>query len=58
MALSQANGPCGDNNGKDNSLVLHHLSVMAPTEAMAYDDEQFPWFTMALAQLGYSTLKL
>lgn len=58
MALSQAKGPCGDNTGYESSLLLHHLSVIALTVAIVYDDEQLPWFTMLLAQFGYSSLKL
>lgn len=58
MALSQANGPWADKTGYEISLDLHHLSVIAPTAATVYDEEQFPWFTIGLAQLGYSYLKL
>jgi hypothetical protein len=58
MALSQANGPWGDNKGYESSLFLHHLSVIAPTVAIAYDDEQLPWLYIFLAQFGYYSLKL
>lgn len=42
MALSQANGPWADKTGYEISLDLHHLSVIAPTAAIVYDEEQFP----------------